>query len=649
MEQREQVYTSGPITVVASLVLASVLATFAQGADNGYEPPLVPGHDPIEPGEHPRLIVRKGEEQATVLKTARGEWGRNVVYRLNQSLKLMAKATITGRNRDVIKEAGYKAAGQGAVYTLEGSAAAAAAARKTVLTEVIAFPMKSSLPVMDRISRLHGTAIAYDLCYDAWNETTRATVRVFMRSESQALLKRAGGTAALRTAAPEPVAAYATAGLAELAMLRDAGDDPAARKRIDGCEQAVIDYLRDSVDDRGFGIHGESVKQAAFASGILPFVYANRLVRGRDLIGHPAVSAVMVPMVYQTVPAVGMAIIGPGTVAKNRSGLFAMAARFVPEHERPAVAWLFHKVGGDAYYGVVRPHQALYMLGSGLDRIEAAAPGEDWPWFIRSDQVTLGVFRTRWQDADDIVAILHDGAVRILGMGARWVSRRGLHANRWSDDPGVGAMENVLGFHTRMYRTSVERTVSRFKATDAAGLGSITVTVKGRADRITSSVTMKKKIGGTKVEVNVPVPPAGAFEGVRAFGVDYTGLSGVPALFALVDTLTGAGEAPRQWVLHAGYRCRFTVEGSTFTITSGDATLCGTAVFPKDLVFAGESHPPYTNFIHAETTSPHVHVIMTLQRGAAPAVSAPAGGLAGTVKVGERGIGFSDNTIVFAD
>ena len=59
--------------------------------------------------------------------------------------------------------------------------------------------------------------------------------------------------------------------------------------------------------------------------------------------------------------------------------------------------------------------------------VEPAAPaGSDWPLSIRSDRAKLGLFRTRWRDEDDILAILHDGAIRILGRGTRWVSRQGL-------------------------------------------------------------------------------------------------------------------------------------------------------------------------------------------------------------------------------
>lgn len=633
-------------TIRFSLLGLLLVCASARGEEQRYEAAVVPNHRPVEAGEHPRLIFREGGGLASLKRVAQSEWGRGVVQRMHQALKLMGKATITGRNREVVREAGYKAAGHGAVYALEGDAVAAMAAKKTALSEVVLYPLKSRLSVMDRLSRLSGAALAYDLCYDAWDQPTRTKVRAFLVEESRAVLEKVGASGAQGAPGPEYVTAWATAGLVELAVLGDR-KDPEARDRIAACEGAVIEYLRDAVAERGFGLHGESVKQAAFASGILPFVHANRLVLGRDLSKHPAVSAVLVPMIYQTVPDIGMAILGPVTIAKDRSGLFAMAGSFVPEEERPAVAWLFRCVGGDKYRGVVRPHQALYMLGSGLQDVEPAAP--QWPRFVRSDRAKLALFRTTWRDRDDIVAVLHHGDLRILGMGARWASRRGLHSQKWSDSPGAGAMENILGFNTRAYRTTVQREVPQFEAREGGDLGSVVVSVKGRAERVKSSVTVKKKENGKKVEVEIPVPAAGPFEGVRSFGVDYTGRSGAPALFVLADRIEGAGEAPREWVLHAGYKSKFTVDGSTFTIASGDVTLVGTAVYPEDLVFTGESNPPWTNFIHAETKSEQVQVIMTLQRGKAPAVAASADGLAGKVTVGERVIGLSDGRIVFSD
>jgi hypothetical protein len=501
---------------------------------------------------------------------------------------------------------------------------------------------------MDRLSRLGGITLAYDLCYDAWDEPTRSKVRTFLLKESKALLEKVSNLSQAEAEGPERITTWATAGLAELAVLGDM-PDAAARGRIVACEEAVVDYMKNEVAERGIGLYGESVKQAAFASGILPFVHANRLVLGRDLGRHPAVQSVLIPALYQTVPDVGMPILGPGTTAKDRSGLFAMGGEFLTEHERPAVAWLFQMVGGDKYSGVVRPHQGLYMLGSGLRNAVPKPPGKDWPRYLRSDRAKLGLFRTRWKNHDDLVTLFHDGTIRILGMGARWVSQRGIHSNRWSDSPGAGAMENVLGFNARSYRTSVDREVTHFGVLADAAVGSMTVSLKGQADRLQSSIKIKEQVNGKKVEKEVAVPPGGSFRGYRAFAVDYTGRCGAPALFVIADHIEGAGEAPRQWVLHAGYKTTFSLDGPAFKITNGETSLIGKAVSPEGLVFKGESNPPYTNFIHAETDGPEIQVIMILQRGKAPVVVSSRGGLQGNVSVGERTIRLSGDKIVFGN
>ncbi len=626
-------------------VLAALMSFGEIGA--AYEPAILTSHRPVKPDEHPRLIVR-GDGLAVLKRDAQEPWGQQIVTRMKQALKLMEKMAITGRNRDVLKEAGFEAAGHGAIYALEASQSSAAAAKKIAITEVVLYPLTSRLSMMDRLSRLGGTAIAYDLCYDAWDETTRKKVRTFLLRESQRVIDAVKNEGIDHADGPEAVTAWATAGLVELAVLGD-HEDPQAGDRIAACERSVIAYMEEAVAEHGVGLYGESVKQAAFASGVLPFVHANRLVLGRNLGNHPAVQNVLVPMVYQTIPEVGMPVIGPGTMAKDRSGLFAMAGAFIPKQDKPPVIWLFEQIGGDKYQGVVRPHQGLYMLGAGLHGIEAKAPQNRWPRYLQSRQANVGLLRSRWRDKDDIVAMLHGRDLRILGMGAQWAAHRGVHSTRWSDAPGIGALGNVFGFHANMYQTSVSGELTHFQVLADGERASMTMLLKGEVARLKSSVVLKDKVNGEKRERDVPVPTAGSFTGYRALAVDYTGLCGAPALFVLADRIEGAGQAPRSWVLHAGYESTFVLDGPSFTITNEDTTLRGTAVFPEGIVFRGESNPPYTNFIHFQTDSPEIQIIMTLQQGEAPNVINTGKSLLAGVRVGPQMIKLSGDKIELTD
>jgi hypothetical protein len=644
------------------------------------------------PGEHPRLLVRK-EGVAALREAAQTDWGRRVADRIRQALKLTEKLAIAGRNREILKEAGFKAAGHGAAHLVDGDAASADAAREIVLREILGYPLPATLDVSDRVSRLHGTALAYDLCFDAWDEAARAKVCTWLLKESRALLREVDAAGA---AEPDHVTAWASAGLAEMAVLGDSdpsaslGAGSAARRRIEACEQAVLGYLDRYVGDLGFDSNGESVREAALASGVLPFVRAERLVLGRDHTAHPALRDTFVPLVYQCVPEVGMAVTGPPTATVDRSGLFALAGDLVPAEHRPAVRWLFDQLEGQKHLGIIRPHQGLSMLTSGLDTITPAPPGDDWPRFVRSDRAGYAVFRTRWKDADDIVAVLYNGALRLLGLGGTWAAHAGFDARGHGHDPGAASLDNVFGLNPgrqkrlprrflvpvrgdagiemrppgggpnawllrrggTVYRVRQTGRLADARADAPARLGSATFVFGGEAVRL--EPTFEARV--TDDLVNRPndwatrlVPEGGPFEGERTFGVDYTGLSGAPAVFVVADRLTGVAGAQRAWVLHVGPDLQIATDGATFKIMGHGATLCGTIVYPADVTLGSSSAGRAFNYLAAETTGERIEVVLTLQRGEPPKVSATAGGLAAGVKVGKRVVRLEERRIRFAE
>jgi hypothetical protein len=587
-----------------------------------------------------------------------------VAERIRQALKLTEKLAIAGRNREVIKEAGFKAAGYGAVCLLDGDAAAADAARAIVLREVVAYPLPATLSVMDRVSRLHGTALAYDLCYEAWDDGARAKVRGWLLKEARSLLREVGAADAAAADQPEHVTAWASAGLAEMAALGDAAD-PAARDRIKASERAVLEYLDRYIGEFGFDSNGESVRQAALASGILPFLRAARLVLGRDHTAQPAVRDTFLPFIYQWVPEAGMTATGAATVTVDRSGLFALAGDLVPAAQRPAVRWLFHELEGQKHLGIIRPHQGLSMLTSGLAAVASAPPDDSWPRFVRSDRAGYAVFRTRWKDADDVVAVLHHGALRLLGLGGTWASHAGPHAPQWSHDPGAGRMDNVYLFRPSLLRETVYRTrvsavrmapaLSEPRAEQAAplplgaeaGLASVATTLTGRVERVDAEISVTESEGRQKVTRRVAVPEGGPFEWTRTVGVDYTGRSGAAALLAVADRLTGGGGAPRVWVLHVNLLAKIAVEGNAFTVREGDTSLHGTAVYPPGAAFAKTDNRHVACFVSAEPGSDRFEVVLTLQRGQPPPVTAGPDGLAGGVSVGGRTLRLDDGAIRF--
>jgi hypothetical protein len=49
--------------------------------------------------------------------------------------------------------------------------------------------------------------------------------------------------------------------------------------------------------------------------------------------------------------------------------------------------------------------------------VPAAPSGDRWPGLCTSKPASLAVFRSAWADANDLVAVVHHGSLRLLGMG----------------------------------------------------------------------------------------------------------------------------------------------------------------------------------------------------------------------------------------
>jgi hypothetical protein len=377
------------------------------------------------------------------------------------------------------------------------------------------------------------------------------------------------------------------------------------------------------------------------------------LVLGRDHTAHPALGDTFLPLIYQWVPEVGMAVTGPPTATVDRSGLFALAGDLVPAARRPAVRWLFDQLEGQKHLGIIRPHQGLSMLTSGLEAVEPARPGDDWPRFVCSQRGGYAVFRTRWKDADDIVTVLHNGALRLLGLGGTWAAHAGPHASQFSHDAGAGRLDNVYLFRPTLFRETVYRirtdAAQIIPAMDEkAGLASVATTVTGRVERLRTESRVTDSTGKQKVTRGVPVPGGGPFEWTRTVGVDYTGRSGAAALVVMSDRLTGGGEAPRVWVLHVGSQVRISLDGAAFTVAEGGAALHGTAVYPPGVTFQATNNRHVANFLTASLDADRIEVVLALGRGDPPKVSATDGGLAAGVTVGRRVVRLEDGRIVFA-
>ena len=157
-----------------------------------------------------------------------------------------------------------------------------------------------------------------------------------------------------------------------------------------------------------------------------------------------------------------------------------------------------------------------------------------------------------------------------------------------------------------------------------------------------------------------PVVQDRGISGLRAFAADYSGKSGAPALYALVDKVVGSkGQNALQFATEAAHAVE--VSGKSFTIKAKNgASLKATVAAPAAAAITAQSvtHTHEINYHGDHRAAPfkrtlievkcadYALVVMTLQKGDAPAVQVTGEGPQAVATVGGQTVSFDGKKIV---
>ncbi len=226
---------------------------------------LEPGYEPVEPGEHPRLLFRK-QDLAALRKKAGTPFGKAALAKMNTN-----------------------AAGFAMQYALTGDELKAAEAR-TRVEAMMRDEDKGDKRVRSRWIpwRMEQAAVAYDLCYDAWPESFRAKVRAYLLNwTNNVFYNRGRFDSHMNWSYGSSHAATVTyaAGVASLAMWGAPGPKPGRP------EPPVTVEVESGVLPPAEGYTpGKGVEVCNFRSGAMPrtWLYVGPFPRGSEpLAGMP--------------------------------------------------------------------------------------------------------------------------------------------------------------------------------------------------------------------------------------------------------------------------------------------------------------------------------------------------------------------------
>ena len=654
---------------------------------------------------HPRLVV-KAAQRADLLEKSTNEHGVRIIERIRMLSRIQLE------HRDRLKEAGHQAAGMAAIAWLKEDAQAAEAAFDMVQRRIVGFPMDLDLSLLERASRLKGAIIAWDFGYSMWDATARDEMAVELMKKAEELVNPLRG----KEGAPDELItiAWSAAGMCGMALR----DQPDMRVRADilinDSAEVIGKYVKERISVAGVSNHGEGLKQMTLASGVLPYMHAWRNVHGELPDWYKRVQQALASIAIQTVPGVGIFRFAPPGAAVDRSGLISMGWRICSEEQQTALKWLYAVAVPDGHYDVTRPVQGVFMLGNPVTAIEDArgtiSTTSNLPKTLKDKEHGLFVIRKDWNTEDGIAAAVnlytggmdslarYAGDFRLFGLGGRWATMWGMHANIWG--PQQGRNRNTAGFFDR----NISYDFSEVQIEHLEDAEETLVVSLRRSGKITIEPQRHRRRGGEPEDEQQVI--SGDFDMRRSVGIDYSGLSGAEALLVLLDRLDGPNEAPRSWAMHTeavphvfnlmvekirkneeqrlneidravqsgelsyveSQRLRGEIADETAkSINDARRDL----VLPEDIIFvmpagresvgnlrvriiSGDTesnptmsqNPPYWSVLLAEKSDFYI-AVLTLQEGDAPVINVNGAGLNTRLIIGDRTVAFRNGNVVF--
>ncbi len=439
--------------------------------------------------------------------------------------------------------------------------------------------------------------------------------------------------------------------------------------------------VQGSMGDGGFQAEGEGYTLECHRP-LLGYAAIHRALFGHDLTGRPDAGWFAPRYVHTTVftggthkgrPAYRNQTYGGGggTIPADYLG---RCVPLCPEPWVPALKWFWLQRSGvepaalaeepgisRLFRGWANDLDLVYAFLHFPVETPAASPEGILPKWWAADGKGFYAFRNRWSDGDDIVAQIYAkagsgagwnaaeaGTFQIQGLGHAWAAKA-VH------DRGGGRMfENVVTLPDDPIHAGARCAVAWRDGDPDTGSGAVTIDMDALYQVAEDPAAKKKRYVDA------------GWRGWRAFAVDYSGRCGAPALFAVADRIDGGGR--KVWTMHIPDFAAATVsvDGRRFTIERDGVSLVGTVLAPaetqitvgEDAGREGAVGPGRGNrkgkkkwtfrgirITGADPTAGEFLVVMSLQRGAAPAVQVQGSGLEATATVGAVRVGLDERRL----
>ena len=593
-------------------------------------------------GQHPRLLVG-ADDVARIRARVQQEPYASMVKAIERQSQQATDQT----GKSVLYD--DRAIDLAALFVLTGDRRHAAAAEKIVLAMVNDKEFWNN-PGSKGLTRAGGAmraALAFDLCAEAWPEATRTLVSQKLRLAAEGMMKSMGRGANNSIANNWQAVRYGAAGLAFLAS-----DEPGGEAGAKQAYGKLKQHLSANLGDNGWNPEGIGYTQYPWQfTG--PFGIAAQRAGIGDLRKEVKKAAATFWTTYAGTVAIpypdGMGIradLSDDHPSWSGDATTGLAFWYAPPETAAGLKWMYNYLTGPrgekswGSHGAGGLYSVLYYPSDLAEKNPADVPALGLNYTDKSHGIAI--FRNAYRDENDIVALLnahsrqpsgcHGGAdtntIRLIGLGGCWIV-------------GSGRTGNTAG-QTNLFAGSPPSKAP-------GGLGKL------------EACTFDASGGGVAVASGSCM---GTQDHRRAFGVDYSGASGAPAVLVSAET-SGNGKV---WRLNTPEFNTVKTTANGFAITGPTGSVLTVRVIePATVTFrtgtfergggAGHAGYRYRDKKYINNTwiefdcDRNVLVVMTLtpKGAAAPAITGSGTATAAQIKVGTQAITVKDGAITFGN
>lgn len=468
------------------------------------------------------------------------------------------------------------------------------------LLEVPTQEQNDGLPALTaEASTLYGVSLAFDLEKQSLTLSDRAKVALRLLRHSKELATRALIDEQGKAPDLETATALAAAGLAALAIQREACCAPEAEKQASACANAVRQVLAE-LGDHGWPRETFPSLRRALSHGLGAFMIAWKKQQKDDLFntryGRPWAALYATLLIPQARGAEGcpeLPHFGPLSTSAlspdpswgpsgQAGGDLLLLSNLADAGTRAALLWThqrcFGSAEGDGSLDLFKGSDVLFAITGPLLTESPLNPAKAIPRVWVDEKAGVYIMRNRWLGPEDSVMAVHAnprphpfipsfadaGSFRLLALGGRWAVRRALDSADLAES--AREKENVVVIPGTHGWLGGKVAIARIQTDGSASLTT-------NLDAIYTIGPPSNK--GSRI---VPTTDIG-IRATRCIAVDYSGRSGAPILAVILDRIQNG--PTRRWLMHTAEKGVVLRPNGFDLKTASGATLHATIICPE--------------------------------------------------------------------